>query len=61
MLLNYTSTPYTNKDDIITLPSEVSVEIVPELFFTNVGSCDKDTQDPHHYYFSVSDIPNIKK
>lgn len=44
-----------------TIPSEVSVETVPQLFFTEVGIYDPDDKDTNHSYFTLSDDDSLKE
>jgi len=47
-----------SRNGIIT--SEVTVEIVPQLFFTEVGAYDPNHKQTTQSYFSVSDIDSLK-
>jgi hypothetical protein len=44
-----------------TIPSEVTVEVVPQLFFTEVGAYDQNNKNINHAYFSVSDADSLKE
>ncbi|MBF6650715.1 tyrosine-type recombinase/integrase [Methylobacter sp. BlB1] len=47
--------------DITTIPGEVSVEIVPQIFLSEIGAYDQNDENPNHFYFVVSDIDALEQ